>query len=148
MVGRLARYLRIAGCDTVYVRGLSDAEILAIARNEDRILVTRDRQLAARSPGSVLVRSPRLADQWKAVRAAHPEVPCEVSFERCTACNGRLVTYDPPPGGARPPGIPWDRVARGLSLFRCRECGHVYWEGTHTANLRAQMARWAKEGPE
>jgi uncharacterized protein len=148
MVGRLARYLRIAGCDTVYVRGLGDDEILAMARNEDRILVTRDRALAARVPGSVLVSSPRLADQWKTVRAAHPEVPSEVSFVRCTVCNGRLETYEPPSGTAPAPGIPWDRVAQGLSLFRCTECGHVYWDGTHTASLRAQLARWAEERPE
>jgi uncharacterized protein len=148
MVGRLARYLRIAGCDTVYARGLGDAQILAIAQDEDRILVTRDRALAARAPGSVLVTSPRLADQWKTVRAAHPEVPCGVSFVRCTECNGRLDPYQPPSGIAPSPGIPWDRVARGLALFRCAECGHVYWEGSHTASLRAQMARWAEEGPE
>lgn len=148
MVGRLARYLRIAGCDTVYARGLGDAEILALARTEDRIVVTRDRALAARAPRSLLLTSPRLGDQWKTVRTAYPEIPSDVSFVRCTECNGRLNPYAPPPGTAPAPGIPWDRVARGLSLYRCAECGHVYWEGTHTASLRAQFARWAEEGPE
>jgi uncharacterized protein len=147
MVGRLARYLRVAGCDTVYARGLGDAEILEIARREDRVVVTRDRALAARVPRSVLLTSPHIADQWKALRAAHPEVPSEVSFVRCTECNGRLESYAPGSDATPSPGIPWDRVARGLPLFRCVECGHVYWEGTHTANLRAQLARWAEEVP-
>ncbi len=148
MVGRLARYLRIAGCDTAYARGLDDAEILALARSEDRIIVTRDRALAARAPRSVLVTSPYLADQWRTVRATHPEVPSEVSFVRCTECNGPLEPYAPPLGTDPFPGIPWDRVVLGLSLYRCTVCKHVYWEGTHTASLRAQLARWAKEAPE
>jgi uncharacterized protein len=147
MVGRLARYLRFAGCDTVYARGLGDAEILEKARVEDRIIVTRDRALAARAPRSLLLTSPYLADQWRAVRAAHPEVPSEVSFVRCTECNGVLDPYAPTLGTAPAPGIPWDRVGRGLPLYRCSECGHIYWEGTHTARIRTQLARWAEEEP-
>jgi uncharacterized protein len=145
MVGRLARYLRFVGCDTVYARGLDDAEILERARVEDRIIVTRDRALAARAPDSVLLTSPHLADQWKALRAVHPEVPSEVSFVRCTECNGVLHPYTPTLDAVRDPGIPWDRVALGLSLFRCSDCAHVYWQGTHTARIRAQLARWAEE---
>jgi uncharacterized protein len=146
MVGRLARYLRIVGCDTAYARGISDAEILAVARNEGRILVTRDRALSARTPGSVLLTSPRIEEQWRAVRAAHPEVPCEVSFERCTACNGRLAPYVPAPGESVPRNVPWDRVKQGLPLFRCADCAHLYWEGTHTASIRARLHRWAEGG--
>jgi len=147
MVGRLARYLRFVGCDTAYARGLSDAEILEKARREGRIIVTRDRALAAQAPHSLLLTSPHLPDQWRALRAAHPEVPSELRFVRCTECNGVLDPYTPTPGPVPAPGIPWDRVAHGLSLFRCSECGHVYWEGTHTASIRAQLARWAEEEP-
>jgi len=147
MVGRLARYLRFVGCDTIYARGLSDAEILKKANGEDRIIVTRDRMLAARARRSVLLTSPHLADQWRTLRALHPEIPSEVSFVRCTECNGLLDPFVPTAGSTPAPGIPWDRVARGLPLFRCAECGHVYWEGTHTDHIRAQLARWAKEDP-
>ena len=146
MVGRLARYLRIVGCDTAYARGISDEEILSLARREERILVTRDRALSERAPGAVLLTSPRIEEQWRTVRAAHPEVPCEVSFERCTACNGRLVAYAPAPGDTASGNVPWDRVREGLQLFRCADCAHIYWEGTHTASIRSRLHRWAEVG--
>jgi len=144
MVGRLARYLRIVGCDTVYARGLSDEEILRQARAEDRVILTRDRQLASRTSRSLLLESPHLADQWRAVRAAYPDLPTDVEFARCTECNGPLerVTDSGPERPAE--GVPWDRVAQGLPLYRCGACGHYYWEGSHTADLRARIAKWAE----
>ncbi len=148
MVGRLARYLRFVGLDTLYARGLSDEEILRRASEEGRILVTRDRALARRAPRAVLLTSPRLSEQWAQVRAAHPEVPFEVRFDRCTECNGLLRVEDPASAASWPEGVPRDRVANGLAIYRCEACGHLYWEGTHTARIRTQLAVWAGEARE
>jgi len=143
MVGRLARYLRFVGCDTEYVRGLTDEEILRRARTENRVILTRDRRLAARATRALLLESPHLPDQWKAVRTAFPEVPAGVRFERCTECNGLLETVGDPATQPKVEGVPWDRVAGGLPLFRCTSCGHYYWEGSHTAEIRARIASWS-----
>ncbi len=147
MVGRLARYLRFVGLDTRYARGLSDEEVRRLAREEDRTLVTRDRALAARTPGAVLLTSPRLGEQWRELRTAHPEIPGEVRFERCTECNGLLRPAPDPFPQPRPDGVPWERVDGGLPLYACGACGHLYWEGSHTARIRAQLERWAA-GPD
>jgi len=144
MVGRLARYLRFVGCDTVYVRGASDDEIVERARREDRVVLTRDRALARRASAALLLTSPDLVDQWKAVRRAYPDVPNEPRFERCSECNGALAPYRPSAGSPRPEGIPWDRVDRGLELYRCAECGHCYWEGSHAAGIRERLRTWAE----
>ena len=144
MVGRLARYLRIVGCDTAYARGLADDEIVRIAGAEDRIVLTRDRELAAKAKQAFLLESPQLADQWRAVRSAFPEVPMEPRFERCTECNGRLVPAESSARNDADTRVPWDRVAAGLKVFRCESCGHPYWEGTHTADVRARIAEWEK----
>ncbi len=148
MVGRLARYLRFVGCDTEYARDTDDPAILRRLRAEDRILLTRDRALARAAPRAVLLTSLHLADQFRAVRDAVPGVGRELRFERCTECNGTLAEYRPAPGDARPDGVPWDRVDAGLRLFRCGRCGHLYWEGSHTARIRGQLAEWeAGSGP-
>lgn len=144
MVGRLARYLRFVGLDTEYARGLSDDEILEQLRTERRVLVTRDRALAQRSPGSVLLSSPRLADQWRELRRARPDLPTEVRFDRCTECNGVLRSVDLA-RSTWPEQVPRERVARGLPVYECATCGHLYWEGSHTARIRAQFAAWANE---
>jgi len=52
MLGKLARYLRMCGYDAAYAldRGLeADEDLLAVARDEGRQLLTRDRQLADRA---------------------------------------------------------------------------------------------------
>jgi len=142
MVGRLARYLRFVGCDTTYARGLSDDEILTQARSDGRVILTRDRNLAGRAARALLLDSPTLADQWRAVRSAFPDLPSEVRFERCTLCNRRLERLSETSTEPRAQGVPWDRVDRGLPLFRCGACGHYYWEGSHTAEIRARLASW------
>lgn len=147
MVGRLARYLRFVGCDTIYAKGMDDAEIRALAEKDHRVLVTRDRELARRTAGAVLLESPSLADQWSAVRASVPGVPTDVRFDRCSDCNGPLSEFRPEPGDPRSEGIPWDRVDSGLALYRCDGCAHLYWEGTHTEQIRAQIRAWSADGP-
>jgi len=138
MLGRLARYLRILGYDTEYVRGVEDAEILDRLRRDPRVLLTRDRGLARRVPGTVLLHSTALPDQLKEIRAAVPELSAVPRFDRCTACNGPL---DPKrPGELRVPGrVP---AAVAGSVWECRACGHVYWEGSHTARLRRDLETW------
>ena len=42
MLGKLAKWLRFLGYDTLYAEKISDAEIMLIAENEDRIILTRD----------------------------------------------------------------------------------------------------------
>ena len=57
MLLRLARLLRAAGYDTYLAHGgQRDAELLEIARTQNRVLVTRDKRLAAQAhPRAVLV---------------------------------------------------------------------------------------------
>jgi uncharacterized protein len=147
MVGRLARYLRFVGCDTEYVRGVSDEEILNRARSEGRILVTRDRELARRAAGAVLIASPLIADQWKETCAAIPALSTDVRFDRCSECNGPLAGHRPQRGDPGTEGVPWGRVETGLPVFRCTVCGHLYWEGTHTERIRRQLAEWSAGPP-
>ena len=48
MLGRLARWLRLMGYDAAYWRDGSDEALIAAARAEDRLIVTRDHTLARR----------------------------------------------------------------------------------------------------
>jgi uncharacterized protein len=142
MLGRLARYLRFVGLDTEYIRGLADDEIVARCRVDGRFLLTRDRALSARVDPSLYLASPYVEEQWRQLKSQFPELPTEVRFVRCTLCNGPLAVFVPPPGAVLPPGTPLDRVAAGMVLYRCASCGHLYWAGSHTADLRERLRRW------
>jgi uncharacterized protein len=140
MLGRLARYLRFLGYDTAYVRGLDDRSIAERCRTEGRILITRDRALAARVPRAILLQSPELAEQLRSLRQALPNLRTQVRFERCTVCNGRLAIGNSTANteGIVPPPI----RSAGAGIFRCVECGHIYWEGSHTAEIRRHFSAW------
>ena len=142
MLGRLARYLRMVGCDVAYERGLEDAEVQRRCRAEGRQLLTRDRRLAETTAEAVLLRRADLQGQWAELRRAWPDLPSDVAFRRCTLCNGELVSEGSPAEG--PPDRPGEAGrSPARELYRCRACGHLYWEGSHTRSLRDRLARWS-----
>jgi uncharacterized protein with PIN domain len=145
MVGRLARYLRFLGHDTEYARGLADDEIVERARREGRILLTRDRRLAARVPHAVLLTSPYLAEQLRAVRASVPTAAFEPRFDRCTLCNGALVRTASVSAPSRGDG-PGTGGPATREVYECTRCAHRYWEGSHTRAVRQRVAEWLSPG--
>ncbi|MCI4351048.1 MAG: Mut7-C RNAse domain-containing protein [Thermoplasmata archaeon] len=143
MLGRLARYLRFVGFDTAYARGMPDDEILRWSAGESRVLLTRDRRLAGRSPSTLLLTSGDIIEQFRRVRAAYPDLPFGLTFDRCTLCNGTLVPVDISRDSVATEAVPEAVRASGVGLFRCTACGHVYWEGSHTRAIRERLASWS-----
>jgi uncharacterized protein with PIN domain len=74
MVGKLARYLRMAGNDILYINDISDDEILKIAKSEGRIVLTRDSLMLLRKPfknnsiQSVFIKDDRVIKQLKQIK--------------------------------------------------------------------------------
>ncbi|MCI4329040.1 MAG: Mut7-C RNAse domain-containing protein [Thermoplasmata archaeon] len=147
MVGRLARYLRMLGQDTEYVRGARADEIVRRSRDEGRVLLTRNHALAARVTASVLLEGSEIGVQLQELHRAYPLLGFEVQMTRCTLCNGRLLPWSPSADSAWPEGLPRARVEAGLSVFGCSVCHHLYWEGSHTARLRHDLANWFRSDP-
>ncbi len=141
MVGKLARYLRFLGYDVVYARGMKDGEILEMARIEHRIILTRDELLATRGKSlGILVHSLDIEGQLREVLRAHPSLRREVQFTRCSLCNGPLVPADKSTP-APPKGVPLDVWTTTREVSVCTRCGHAYWEGTHTGEIRQSLTR-------
>jgi uncharacterized protein with PIN domain len=137
-LGRLARYLRLAGFDAEYRNDLEDAELVARAANESRILLTRD--LGVLKHGAVT--------HGYAVRATNPlaqltEVVHRFDlaqrfspFTRCLRCNSVLSDVQREAVSDRVP----PRVHDRHTTFRlCEGCQRVYWAGTHHARLTAVL---------
>lgn len=134
MLGRLARWLRALGYDTLYDARWDDATIARLARAEDRTVLTRDRGLAARRGiKAILVASDHLEEQLRQVRPLLPPAGAN-SLGRCPACNGALEEVDHASVERRVPEYVFE-TQRGFAL--CRSCGRVYWRGTHYDRLRA-----------
>src|SRR5205809_7358217 len=105
MLGSLARWLRFMGYDTAYPEPGPDRTLIERVRSEDRILLTRDKELAARVTGAVRIRSDILDDQIREVAAALP-LRLVSPLSRCSLCHEILVSapredlkYSLPPRG-------------------------------------------------
>ncbi|MFB6129692.1 MAG: Mut7-C RNAse domain-containing protein [Salinigranum sp.] len=135
MLGTLTTYLRMCGYDAAYApdRGAeADDEVLALAAREDRRIVTRDRQLAARAPGSVLVGSRAVLDQLRELRDAGFEIALADRPTRCGRCNGPLR---PTETTTLPEYVSDDAE----EVWRCAECGQFFWRGSHWDDVRRRL---------
>ncbi|MCE5263740.1 MAG: Mut7-C RNAse domain-containing protein [Deltaproteobacteria bacterium] len=145
-LGRLSRWLRMLGCDTVYWRGEADRSFLRASEKEGRAVLTRRRDIPARQhPGIVLfVESDRVEDQiTEVLRKLNVKPDPDAFFSICLECNVRLIemTRD-----EVRPEIP-DYVYRTQRAFRrCPQCGRTYWPGTHRVRAMAMLRRILKAG--
>jgi uncharacterized protein with PIN domain len=139
MLGSLARWLRLFGFDCRFLGPADDDRLAEIARREGRWLLTRDRELAAVGPRTVLIRAGRLDEQLREVFERHDLCPVPTLEQaRCSACNGELEEADRETVKGRVPPY----VARTAERFRaCRDCGRVYWPGSHVERILRRMER-------
>jgi len=136
MLGSLARWLRILGYDTDYVNQRDDAELVRVARAEDRLLLTRDRELAGRrGVQALLIESQSLDDQLAQVTAAFP-LPPGSHPGRCSVCNSVLVEATPEDVAHR---VPRYVLKRHSQFQHCPGCDRVYWRGSHWRNMQARL---------
>lgn len=138
MLGKLATHLRMCGYDAAYAldRGVeADDRLLAIAETEDRVLLTRDRQLAAQATGSILFESRDVRDQLRELHEAGYEITLASPPARCGHCNGRLDAV--PADDPTPPSVPDPAVE---SIWQCRDCGQHFWQGSHWEDVRETLA--------
>lgn len=136
MCGRLARYLRFCGHDTAYVpdRGLEgDDAIIRLAEAEDRIVVTRDRDLASRASGSIRLESTNIDGQLRAVADVGISLELPERPTRCGRCNGSLRRVSSP---TNPPSYVADDAD---AVFRCDRCGQWFWRGSHWERVDARL---------
>ncbi|NLJ39854.1 MAG: hypothetical protein GX432_14010 [Candidatus Atribacteria bacterium] len=132
MLGKLARWLRILSFDTQYVRYLTDAQLLAQARYQNRILLTKDSLLQKKAKNfGYLVRSETIDEQLKEI-LHHFQLRPNLALTRCPHCNFPLKTPD------QNDPIPWAPlyVLRSFSNIKvCPQCGQTFWPGTHWNNI-------------
>ena len=142
-VGRLAKWLRVIGYDTLFVPDIDDGGLLRIAQREERIVLTKDRHLLERRLVTsglvkvVLVRDDHVLEQIR-------QMVCELGlgesndFSRCIECNMRLDDLEEEQARERVPPY----VFQSQKEFKeCHICHKVYWRGTHWRNMKQDLAR-------
>jgi len=136
MLGKLARVLRMLGYDVAYRSDAPDKAVRLLALREGRVVLTRDREVAATCLPIrvVLVEGDRVTDQLRhVVRALDLAIDEGRLFTRCILCNEPVAEVSPDEvRGLVPP-----YVHRTQTRFaRCPSCGRVYWAATHVERAR------------
>jgi uncharacterized protein with PIN domain len=151
MLGKLSTWLRILGYDTIYaaeVKGkcVEDDEFLAaLAEHEARILLTRDKNLAAsakrRGVQCVPIKTGEVMGQLEELLRYYPNINLEPVSIRCSECNGRLrkVGEEEEEDILREKSYVPTSMIGECDFWICNRCGRIYWEGSHWRNMRERL---------
>ena len=153
MLGNIARKLRIFGFDTIYLAQAHDDEILNIGIEQNRVILTADKELFKRivkvGARGVLVSggASELEDLVHILtKNGITSVGMNGIGSRCSICNGPLEERasdqvkndggddDAVVGGG---SVPDKVIACHSQFFQCTACGKIYWEGGHLKRIRA-----------
>lgn len=137
-LGALARFLRMLGFDTAHENALTDVEIRRLARDERRIVLTRDRDLLMCRDIAVgcLVRAQRPEEQLREVAVRYALAGAAQPFSRCLRCNLPLDRVEKRAIVERLPG---QVRAHHEQFMVCHGCDRIYWPGSHYARMRAML---------
>jgi len=141
MLGSLSRWLRIMGHDVEYSASFDDGKLLALAKEEGRVLLTRDLELYKRSTtrgiDAFYVDDKKEAERLAAI-AQRFGIGLEVDLRtsRCPRCNTTIQST--------PKTCVEDRVEKNTfnhydKFWECPKCGKVYWQGAHWPKILATL---------
>lgn len=135
-LGKLARYMRMLGFDTLYIKEITKDELVRISLEQRRSILTRDRHLLKRNDithGYWIRNEDPLGQIKEVISRFHLENEIN-EFSRCMECNGLLIR------AAKEDvinNIP-ERVRQfHIEFFQCTDCRKVYWKGSHYIRMQA-----------
>jgi len=133
-LGRLAKYLRVMGFDTLYKNNYSDDNIADISSKEKRIILTRDKGLLMRNSvqRGYWVRNTNVKDQTFEILRRFNLINQVNPFKRCMECNGVIEPVKKE--------TIVDLIQPGTrkyfdEFFRCTGCKKIYWKGSHYGRM-------------
>jgi hypothetical protein len=138
MLGKLAKWLKILGFDVLYFPRIGDDELLSLAQKEERTLLTRDTGLVekAKAPKALFVRSENWNEQVRLVLDEFNLWEEATPYSRCLECN--VALRDLSRENAKNLVAPFIHE-HAVSFASCPSCNRVYWQGTHTKDMKAKI---------
>lgn len=134
-LGRLARYLRLLGFDTLYENGIVDSDLVRRAGSERRIILSRDRDLLMRK---AVTHGCHIRQDDPMLQLAHVVRRCDLAkasrpFTRCMECNDPIK----PVSKLEVASLLEPETAASFDQFwRCPGCERIYWKGSHYERLQ------------
>jgi len=139
MLGKLAKKLRLFGYDSFYSSSIQDDEIIRLAKNENRILITKDALLSQKAEKqeirTIQITKNDEIDQFLQINEKEKlgKITVNGSNSRCPVCNGELEYTEKKDVSDKVPTGVFENIN---DFWKCTKCEKIYWEGTHIKNLQ------------
>ena len=146
MLGKLARWLRMLGHDVKYSNSSDDAQLLAMAKKEQRILLTRDFELYQHATAKG-VDAFYMEGQTEAERLAElagrfdVELEIDMATSRCPKCNTRVKPVSKEEVEGKVEKSTFEHYSE---FWKCPKCGQIYWQGAHWTKIRKTLKEAAE----
>jgi uncharacterized protein with PIN domain len=140
MLGRLAKWLRIAGFDVLYSNRYSDDELVALSQSDERILLSRDTRLLVRRAVTrfIYLESDDVQKQIGQILRIAGIDRFPALLTRCLSCNDVLAQIDRERVRDHVPPF----VFKTQPHFKmCPSCSKIYWAGTHRQAVLRTLER-------
>lgn len=133
-LGRLCKWMRILGYDTVYTPDEDRRALVLQSLREERIILTRDSKMSRFSgTGMIHVRDDLVEDQIRQVIEELGIKPDRGKFFTiCVLCNKPLEAIAKEDVRDKVPPYVYKTQD---SFVRCGICDRIYWQGTHWTNV-------------
>jgi uncharacterized protein with PIN domain len=139
MLGKLAKWLRILGYDTLYYQGEDLHQLIHLARQEGRAILTRNTKLFPKRQEDRMIRvmedDPTLQLR-DLILKGYISLGEESLFSRCLLCNTLL---DEIQKGEAEGKVPDFIFHQQKEFFRCPQCRRIYWKGSHQENMQKRV---------
>jgi len=134
-LGKLAKYLRMLGFDTLYETDYKDSQIVKIAKTQNRTILTRDVSILKIKSVThgYWIRSQYSVEQLTEVVRRFDLNSNIKPFSHCTVCNGIVekVTKESVMNRIQPKTKLYYE-----EFYQCESCKKVYWKGSHYDNMK------------
>src|SRR4051794_15228008 len=144
-LGKLARMLRMLGFDTAYSNAFSNAELVSIALEQERVLLSRNGPIGRKHPAltTYFISHDEPEVQLENVLQHFHLLPHIQPFSRCMVCNGIL---EPVAKDAVLAQLPEKTAIYYHEFWRCTHCKRIYWKGPHYNRMMRFIGRITANG--
>lgn len=142
-LGRLSRFLRLFGFDTLYRNDFTHETIISFSHKEKRLILTRDRALLRYKSlkRGYWVRSTDPKKQIEEVITRFQLENLICPFSRCLQCNGCIVPVEK----EEVLGCLKEKTRTYFDVFyQCQDCKKIFWKGSHYQNMLQKYKKWMK----
>ncbi|TLX72792.1 twitching motility protein PilT [Labilibacter sediminis] len=134
-LGKLAKYLRMAGFNALYDPDFKDPQIIDISVDTKRIILTRDKALlrSVRIKHGYYVRNINPLKQFKEIICKFDLVSQFNPLNRCLVCNQLLKQIAKIDVETL---VSPDIYNRFTHFYQCQQCHKIFWKGSHFDRMR------------